>query len=55
MPIEPTNTPYEGNAAETSAECMSCKRTVPAKQIVVLGGRSLCFGCASAWFEEGDE
>ncbi len=38
-----------------TAVCELCHREVPSKQIVVLSGRRLCFGCAGAWFDEDEE
>ena len=46
--------PAEESAPATAA-CPMCRRTVPAKEIVVLAGRTLCLGCATAWFDEDEE
>ncbi len=35
--------------------CAMCHRSVPASQIINLGGRPLCFGCMTAWFDEDEE
>ena len=32
-----------------------CRQRAPATQSIVMGGRRLCFGCASGWFEDEDE
>jgi hypothetical protein len=36
-------------------ECPMCRHRAPATQSIVMGGRRLCFGCASGWFEDDDE
>jgi len=36
-------------------ECPMCRQRAPAAQSIVMGGRRLCFGCASSWFEDEDE
>jgi hypothetical protein len=37
-------------------ECPMCRQRAPVTQSIVMGGRRLCFACASGWFEddEGD-
>lgn len=35
--------------------CAMCHRPVPAREIINLGGRALCFGCATAWFDEDED
>jgi hypothetical protein len=36
-------------------ECPMCRQQTPATQTIVMGGRRLCFGCASGWFEDDDD
>ena len=36
-------------------ECPMCRQRAPSTQSIVMGGRRLCFGCASGWFEDEDE
>jgi len=42
-------------SAPPTAVCAMCHRAVPATQIISLGGRPLCFGCATAWFDEDED
>jgi hypothetical protein len=35
-------------------ECPMCHRDVPVRETVTMGGRRLCFGCASGWYEDED-
>jgi hypothetical protein len=32
-----------------------CHQTVAPRHTTTVGGRMLCFGCVSGWFEDGDE
>lgn len=36
-------------------ECPMCRRSVPALESITMGGRRICFGCASGWYEDEDE
>ena len=36
-------------------ECPMCRQRAPATQSIVMGGRRLCFGCASGWFEDDED
>ncbi len=36
-------------------ECQMCHQPMPSRQLVVMGGRRLCLGCASAWFDDDDD
>jgi len=55
MADHPTNDAPSGDPPPPqTATCQMCRREVPANQIAVLGGRSLCFGCAGAWFDEDE-
>ena len=36
-------------------ECGMCHQRMPAAHTRTLGGRVLCFGCLSGWYEEDDE
>jgi predicted CXXCH cytochrome family protein len=36
-------------------ECQMCHQPTPSRQMVVMGGRRLCLGCASAWFDDEDD
>jgi len=38
-----------------TAVCAMCHRSVPVREMINLGGRALCFGCATAWFDEDEE
>jgi hypothetical protein len=29
-----------------------CRQRAPVTQSLMMGGRRLCFGCASGWFED---
>ena len=40
---------------DRGAICQLCHRRVPEREIVFMGGRQLCFGCAAAWFDEDEE
>ena len=46
--------PEENDAPPTVVECQMCHQSSPSTQTVMMGGRLLCFGCASAWFEDED-
>jgi len=53
----PDDDPRAGDDAPPAPPipCASCHRLVPLHHVVPIGGRPLCFGCASAWFGDGDE
>ena len=42
-------------AAQPTVVCAMCHRSVPARETINLGGRALCFGCATAWFDEDED
>jgi hypothetical protein len=35
--------------------CSSCRQVTPAKEMVRLSGRDLCFGCAAAFYDDEDD
>lgn len=39
----------------TEIECGMCHQRMPAAHTRTVGGRVLCFGCLSGWYEEDDE
>jgi len=43
------------DAAEPLLVCQMCRREVPERQILRMLGRSICLGCAAAWFEDDEE
>jgi formylmethanofuran dehydrogenase subunit E len=44
----------EDGPTEPLSRCPMCHQQVPERHIVFLGGRQVCFCCASAWFAEDD-
>ena len=44
----------DAHPAEREAVCQACHARVPEHLIVFIGGRQLCFGCASAWFDSDE-
>ena len=36
-------------------ECPMCHQRVPLAQSITIGGRRLCFGCASDWFDDEED
>jgi hypothetical protein len=36
-------------------QCAMCRAMVPIRQTMNLGGRVLCFGCASGWFDDDED
>jgi len=52
-PVPDPDRPEEPASARVETfECSMCRRQTPATQSLVMGGRRLCFGCASGWFED---
>jgi formylmethanofuran dehydrogenase subunit E len=52
------NDPNRATDRQTASDevtCQLCQRDVPARRATVIGGRTLCFDCASGWFDEDDE
>jgi hypothetical protein len=45
---EPPRAPSE------TFECPMCRQRAPVTQSIVMGGRRLCFACASGWFEDDE-
>jgi hypothetical protein len=45
---EPPRAPSE------TFECPMCRQRAPITQSIVMGGRRLCFACASGWFEDDE-
>jgi hypothetical protein len=56
MPEDNPNREKEppGAPAETF-ECPMCRQRAPVTQSIVMGGRRLCFACASGWFEDDED
>jgi len=46
---EPPRAPSE------TFECPMCRQRAPITQSIVMGGRRLCFACASGWFEDDED
>ena len=46
---EPPRAPAE------TFECPMCRQRAPVTQSIVMGGRRLCFACASGWFEDDED
>jgi formylmethanofuran dehydrogenase subunit E len=44
----------EAPSDEPTIECSMCHQQVRVSQSVVMSGRTLCFGCAAAWFDEDE-
>jgi hypothetical protein len=38
-----------------TCQCPLCHRDVPIRETSVIGGRRLCFGCASSWYGDDDD
>ena len=56
MPDDDGNRDDEAQApAAETFECPMCRQRAPSTQSIMMGGRRLCFGCASGWFEDDDE
>jgi hypothetical protein len=36
-------------------ECPMCRRMVPPLETITMGGRRICFGCASGWYEDDED
>ena len=36
-------------------ECEMCHREVPSRETMTIGGRLLCFGCVSGWFDSDED
>lgn len=39
---------------EPEVECSMCHQQVRVSQSVAMSGRTLCFGCAAAWYDEDE-
>ena len=46
---------HEDDAAEPRIACDACRARVLSRETVMIGGRALCFACASAWFVDDEE
>jgi hypothetical protein len=56
MPDDDSNPePDKPRVPAETFECPMCRQRAPAAQSIVMGGRRLCFACASGWFEDDDE
>ena len=49
---EPETNDSDTTSKEPTVTCQVCRRDVPESAIATIRGRRMCFGCASAWFED---
>jgi hypothetical protein len=55
MPEDNPNRENEPPGAPETFECPMCRQRAPVTQSIVMGGRRLCFACASGWFEDDED